>query len=229
MGWPTQTRVQGLTVGELNLLDSLPQTKRQPRKGVATRADRDIACRFGMEYFDGPRTQGYGGYVYDGRWKPVARRLKEHYGLSESASILEVGCAKGFLLHDLKDLMPKATLAGLDISEYALQTSMESVRPFIRVGNAKELPWPDHSFDLVLAINTIHNLELPECKRALREIQRVSRRHAYVVVDAYRTEEQRQRLLDWILTAKTFMHVEEWKQVFKEVGYTGDYYWFILE
>ncbi len=225
----TQKRVQGLTVGELNLLNSLPQTKRQPRKGVVTQADRDIACRFGKEYFDGSRTQGYGGYVYDGRWKSVARRLKEHYELGESVSILDVGCAKGFLLHDLKELLPRVTLAGLDISEYAILNAMESVRPFLRIGNARELPWPDHSFDLVLAINTIHNLELAECKQALREMQRVSRKHAYVVADAYRTEEQRQRLLEWILTAKTFMHVEEWKQVFKEVGYTGDYYWFILE
>ena len=225
----TQQRIHGLTVGELNLLDSLPQPKRQPRKGVATQADRNVACRFGKEYFDGPRAQGYGGYVYDGRWKPVARRLKEHYGLGESASILDIGCAKGFLLHDLNELLPRATLAGLDISEYAILNAMERVRAFLRIGNAKELPWPDHSFDLVLAINTIHNLELPECKQALREIQRVSRKHAYVVVDAYRTEEERQRLLDWILTAKTFMHVEEWKQVFKEVGYMGDYYWFILE
>lgn len=214
---------------ELNLLDSLPQTKRQPRQGVATQVDRDLASRFGQEYFDGARTQGYGGYIYDGRWKPVARRLKEHYGLGESASILDIGCAKGFLLHDLKALMPKASIAGIDISAYAHEHAMEGVRPFIRVGNAKELPWPDQSFDLVLAINTIHNLDLRECKQALREIQRVSRKHAYVVVDAYRTEEQRQRLLDWILTAKIFMHVDEWKLVFREVGYTGDYYWFILD
>ena len=196
---------------------------------MATQADRELACRFGREYFDGPRTQGYGGYVYDGRWRPVARCLAEHYQLDESASILDVGCAKGFLLHDFMELLPKATLAGLDISEYAVLNAMERVRPLLRVGNAKELPWPDHSFDLVLAINTIHNLDLSECKQALREIQRVSRKYAYVVVDAYRTEGQRQRLLDWILTAKTFLHVEEWKKLFQEVGYSGDYYWFILE
>ena len=31
----------------------------------------------------------------------------------------------------------------------------------------------------------------------------------------------------WNLTAKTVMHVDEWKSFFAEVGYTGDYYWFI--
>ena len=216
-------------MGEVNLLDSLPRTNRQPRKGLITQADRDIACRFGREYFDGPRTQGYGGYIYDGRWKPVARRLKEYYGLGDWAGILDIGCAKGFLLYDFRELMPQASLAAIDISSYAYDNSVESIRHLIRVGNAKDLPWPDHSFDLVFAINTIHNLELLECKQALREIQRVSRKHAYVVVDAYRTQEEKQRLLDWVLTAKTFMHVDAWKQLFQEVGYTGDYYWFIME
>ena len=84
-----------MTVGEINLLDSLPQTKRQPRQGVATQADREIASRFGKEYFDGSRMQGYGGYVYDGRWKSVAARLKDHYKLSDSASILDVGSGTG--------------------------------------------------------------------------------------------------------------------------------------
>jgi len=144
-------------------------------------------------------------------------------------SILDLGCAKGFLLHDFKELMPKARIAGLDISEYAYRNSMESVRPVMCLGNAKDLPWPDCSFDLVLAINTIHNLELPECCQALREIQRVSRKHAYIVVDAYHTEEQRQRLVNWVLTARTFMHVDEWEQLFEDVGYSGDYYWFVMK
>lgn len=194
-----------------------------------TPADREIACHFGREYFDGPRNQGYGGYVYDGRWKPVARRLMDYYQLDASSSVADIGCAKGFLLGDLKDLLPGMKIAGLDISEYAYKNSLESVRPMICIGNARDLPWPDRSFDLVLAINTLHNLEIAECRKALREIQRISRKAAYVVVDAYHNEGERERLLDWILTAKTFMHVEEWKQLFREVGYSGDYYWFILE
>jgi ubiquinone/menaquinone biosynthesis C-methylase UbiE len=106
---------------------------------------------------------------------------------------------------------------------------VKSVRPMLCVGNARDLPWPDQSFDLVLAINTLHNLDIAECRKALREIQRVSRKAAYVVVDAYRNEGERERLLDWILTAKTFMHVEEWQRFFREAGYTGDYYWFTLD
>lgn len=216
-------------MGEVNLLDSLPQTKRTGRGRAVTQADREIACRFGQEYFDGPRAQGYGGYVYDGRWKAVARRLKEYYRLSDAASILDIGCAKGFLLHDLQELMPGARVAGIDISAYAHQHAMASVRAVRHLGNAKALPFLDKSFDLVLSINTLHNLDLAECRQALQEIWRVSRHYAYIVVDAYHTEEQKLRFLDWVLTAKTFMHVDEWKQFFQDAGYTGDYYWTILE
>jgi ubiquinone/menaquinone biosynthesis C-methylase UbiE len=99
----------------------------------------------------------------------------------------------------------------------------------VRVGNAKSLPYPDKSFDLVLAINTIHNLPYEECKQSLREIQRVSRRHAFVMVDAYRTEAQRQAMLDWVLTAETMLHVDDWLKLFEEAGYTGDYYWWTVQ
>jgi hypothetical protein len=81
----------------------------------------------------------------------------------------------------------------------------------------------------VLSLNTIHNLPLDQCKQALREIQRVSRAHAFIVVDAWRTEEEHQRLQQWVLTAQTYMHVDDWGKLFREVGYTGDYFWFIVE
>ena len=38
---------------------------------------------------------------------------------------------------------------------------------------------------------------------------------------------KKKRMSEWNLTALTFMHVDEWVKVFKEVGYDGDYYWFI--
>ena len=216
-------------MAEIDLLDTLPKIVRKGQREAVTSEDREIASRFGEEYFDGPRKQGYGGYVYDGRWKPVAQRLKEYYHLNPSSSVADIGCAKGFLLNDLKDLLPGLKFTGLDISEYAYRNSLHSVRPMLCIGNARDLPWPDRSFDLVLAINTLHNLELSECRHALQEIQRVSRGGAFVVVDAYRDKNERERLLDWILTAKTFLHVEDWKKLFREAGYTGDYHWFILD
>ena len=219
-------------MAEINLLDLYPRSKRpiDERATQVTDADRQIGRQFGKEYFDGSRLQGYGGYHYHPRfWQATVRRFRDYYRLAEDASVLDVGCAKGYMLHDFKELMPQLKIAGIDISEYGVEHAMEDVRAFLRVANAKELPYEDHSFELVTSINTVHNLALEDCKQAVREIQRVSRKHAFITVDAWRTEEERQRLMKWNLTALTYMHVDDWKKLFAEVGYTGDYYWFIAE
>lgn len=217
---------------EINLLDLYPRTKRpiEERGRLITEEHRKVARQFGKEYFDGDRLYGYGGYYYHPRfWQATVRRFRDHYQLNENASVLDVGCGKGYMLHDFKELMPNLTIAGIDVSEYAIENAIETVMPFLRVGNSKELPYEDNSFDLVISINTVHNLPLEECKQALQEIQRVSRKDAFITMDAWRTEEERKRLMKWNLTALTYMHVKDWEKLFIEVGYTGDYYWFIAE
>lgn len=217
-------------MAEVNLLDQYPQSKRSldQRSSNVTDEIRSISCQFGRDYFDGDRLYGYGGYNYHPRfWQATVRRIRDYYNLPNDARILDVGCAKGFMLHDFKELMPQATVAGIDVSDYAISNCIDTMKPYLRVGNAKALPFDTNSFDLVIAINVIHNLERDDCAEAVREIQRVSRSHGFIVVDAYRTPEEKERLERWIVTCKTYMHVDEWKAFFSSAGYTGDYYWFI--
>lgn len=216
-------------MSEINLLDRLPQTKRdlKARAEQKTSEDRAVAKQFGRDFFDGERRHGYGGYRYDGRWLAVARRLIEYYRLPGNARILDVGAAKGFLMADFLQVLPGADVRGIDVSSYAKEQAYPGMGERIDLGSADELPYPDGSYDLVISINSIHNLPLDRCKQALREMERVSRAHKFVTIDAWRTEEERQRLLDWILTAETYMSVDDWVKVFAEVGYTGDYWWFI--
>jgi len=215
---------------EINLLDMYPKSKRpiDERARLVTEEHRAIARKFDVEYFDGERLTGYGGYRYDPRfWTDTVRRFRDHYGLPDDARILDVGCAKGFMMYDFSLLMPQADIRGIDVSRYAYEHARPEVKERIQLASANNLPFPDDSFDLVIAINTIHNLPPIDCKQALREIQRVSRKHAYVVNDAWRTEAEHEAMLKWNLTALTYMHVEDWKKLYSEVGYTGDYYWFI--
>ncbi len=216
---------------EVNLLNTHPATKRDYDKRMAEKTAEvvRIAKEFGKEFFDGDRKVGYGGYKYDGRWKAVASRMKEYYNLPDNAAILDIGCAKGFLLHDFRELMPQCTVAGIDVSEYAIENALESVRPFLKVASAESLPYPDKSFDLVISINSIHNLPLERLKTALREVERVSRGDSYVTVDAWRNELERENLFKWVLTAETMMHADDWKILFDEIGFTGDYWWFIAD
>jgi ubiquinone/menaquinone biosynthesis C-methylase UbiE len=219
-------------MAEINLLDLYPRSKRpiEERGQQITETHRDIARKFGVEYFDGDRLTGYGGYKYHPRfWQDTVKRFRDYYNLQPNARVLDIGCAKGFMLHDFKELMPDLDITGIDISDYAYQNSLESVRPYLQVGNATSLPFADNSFDLVICINTVHNLPLEQCKTALREIQRVTKNNSFVTMDAWRNDQEKLSLMKWNLTALTYMHVDEWKKLFKDIGYEGDYYWFIAE
>lgn len=215
---------------EINLLDVYPTTKRpiEERFKTVTIADRLAARRFGKEYFDGTRNQGYGGYNYYPKfWQPVVKRLQKFYHLNSKSRVLDIGCGKGFLLYDFRQLIPGITVAGIDISEYAIQNAMDDIKPYLVLGNTKKLPYANDTFDLVLAINTLHNLSLEECFIALEEIERVGKKDKFIVVDAWETEQEHQNMIKWVLTGLSCFSTSEWRQLFKMAKYTGDFYWFI--
>ena len=207
---------------ELDLLAKYPRAARDPaaRAAEKTREDVDIARRFGKEFFDGERRHGYGGYRYTPeRWQGVVQDFLHVY---EPKSVLDVGCAKGHMLYDFRRHRPRMRLAGIDVSTYAIENALPGIKKYLTVCNAESLPFERDEFDLVISINTIHNLPRRGVIKALREIERVGR-FGYVTVDAYRTEEQRRAVFDWSLTARTILHCDEWIALFSEAGYTGDY------
>lgn len=214
---------------EINLLARYPS----PSRNIAARlpakeSNRAVAKEFGREYFDGPRDQGYGGYRYDGRWIPVAEDIIAHFRLRPGQRILDVGCAKGFLVKDLMKVANGIQAFGLDVSTYAVMSCEPDVVGRLHLGDARSLPFPDGSFDAAVSINTLHNLDYDDCVRAVRELQRVSDGRAYIQVDAYRTEREKQLFLDWMLTAETHGTPEFWVDLFKHAGYTGAYYWTVI-
>lgn len=216
---------------EIFLLDLYPNSKKPIQDRIAPDIEerRAVARRFDREFFDGDRENGYGGYYYDGRWKPVVKRFIDYYGITSGWSILDIGCGKGFMLRDFMEALPGIRVAGLDISQYAIDHAEEITKPFVRVGNAVDLPYPDRSFDLVISINVVHNLESQRCKRALQEMMRVSKKFKYVQVDSYRNEQEKHNLRNWYLTAKLILGTKKWEKMFREAGYDGEYYWTIIE
>lgn len=215
---------------EIDLMERYPKTKRDLGKRIAekTEEDKKIARQFGKEFFDGERKHGYGGYSYHPKfWTGVVEDMIKHYNLTNKSKILDAGCAKGFMLYDFTKLCSGIAVRGIDISEYAIENAKPEVREFLNVGNAKDLSeFRDKEFDLVTSITTIHNLSRENCKQALKEIQRVGK-NAFITVDAWRDDVERKMMNAWNLTAETFMHVDNWKKLFNEAEYKGDYYWFI--
>ena len=215
---------------EINLLNRYPLTKRNVKARMGNKEEnRRIAMQFGREYFDGSREQGYGGYHYDGRWLPIAEDIIKHFALKPGDRVLDIGCAKGFLVKDLMQACLGLEAFGLDISRYALNNCEPELVGRLHLGNAVQLPFPDKSFNAVICINTVHNLERIDCVKALREIERVAPGGGYIQVDAYRTESERQIFEDWMLTAKTYGKPKDWLEIIREARYTGNYFWTILE
>jgi ubiquinone/menaquinone biosynthesis C-methylase UbiE len=189
----------------------------------------EIAIQYGKDYWDGERHLGYGGYKYDGRWRPVAEAMATHYNLKPGSTILDVGCGKAFLLYEFSQVVPNSKVAGLDISQYGIENAKEEIRKDLVVGTAAKLPYPDKSFDFVFSINTLHNLKNFELFAALKEIERVSRGPKHIVIESYRNEKEKANLLYWQLTCRTFYSPEEWEWFFKQAGYTGDYSYIVFE
>jgi ubiquinone/menaquinone biosynthesis C-methylase UbiE len=218
-------------MAEVNLLEKLPRGKRNvaARSTAKTEEHIRVSREYGEVYFDGPRDYGYGGYRYDGRWIPVAQDLIRHFDLKPGDRVLDVGCAKGFLVKDLLKVEPRLEAFGLDVSRYALLRCEPEVVGRLHLGSADDLPFPDNSFKAAISLNTIHNLDRSGCIRALAELQRVSGGRAFVQLDSYRTPEQKAIFEDWVLTAQWHDYPEGWIRLFDEAGYQGDYYWTIIE
>ena len=215
---------------EIDLLKNYPKAKRDLTKRLENKTEevRSVARKFDKEFFDGERKFGYGGFSYNSKyWSEVVKDFIDYYNLDDGSKILDVGCAKGFMLYDLFKLNSNLDLHGVDISKYAIENSVTEINHKLQVANATNLPYEDNFFDLVIAINTIHNLDKAECATALKEISRVSKNNAFLTVDAYRNNEEKQRMYAWNLTAKTIMSVDEWIKFFDQSNYDGDYFWFI--
>lgn len=218
-------------MAEINLLRALPPTKRSIEKRKLAKDPEVIRLskQFGEMYFDGPRDYGYGGYRYDGRWIPVAKDIITHFNLKPGDRILDIGCAKGFLVKDLMLVCPGLEAFGLDISSYALKHCEPEVVGRLHQGSADVLPFPDNSFDAVLSLNTIHNFKRDRAIIAMKEIQRISGGRVFVQVDSFYTPEQKEIFESWVLTAEFYGYPDEWIRLFNESGYTGDYYWTVVK
>lgn len=215
---------------EIDLMRNYPRTKRnvEERGASKTPEDRAIARRFDKEFFDGSRDTGYGGFNYMPRfWEPVVPDFQAHWNLQAGDSVLDVGCAKGFMMYDMQRLIPGLKMRGIDISGYAIDHAHEGVKDLVSVASCDDLPFEDKSFDVVISITTVHNMDYEGCIRTLKEIERVQRRGSFITVDAYRNDEEKRRMEAWNLTAQTVLHVDEWRELFDKAGYTGDYYWFM--
>ncbi len=197
--------------------------------------DNKIACmieakKYGKNYWDGKRRFGYGGYRYiPNRLTKIAKKIIKKFNLTNKSKILDVGCGKGYLLYEINKILPNAKITGLDSSIYAIRNAKKEIKKnlFLRKAEQK-YPFKREYFDLAVSFGCFHNLEINDLKKALNEIQRVSK-NTYVMVESYRNENELFNLQCWALTCESFFSKKEWEWLFKEFRYNRNYEFIYFE
>jgi SAM-dependent methyltransferase len=217
----------------LNIVTSLHKSSK--RDYLARMIDDKVQCmniakQYGKDYWDGDRRYGYGGYKYmPGRWKPVAEKLINIYNLKPGSKVLDIGCGKGYLIYEMKLLIPDLDVNGIDFSDYGLENAKEEIKPYVSKHNAElNLPYKDKDFDLVISLGTLHNLRISELKIALPEMERVGKK-SYLMLESYRNESELFNMQCWALTAESFFDKKEWIWLYEFFGYKGDYEFIYFE
>jgi len=210
---------------EVNL-SKVPPTAGKPRFEFDS-GKRKLLSQFGWEYFDDPNfCGGYRGFKYDGRWREIAQKMTDFFSLSDGAKILDIGCSKGFLLYDFKMINQTFDVYGIDISNYAIENSMPTIKNNLTCTSCTKLPYEESTFDLVLCMATLHNLPCEtDCRKAISEINRVGKNHKFVMVHTYKNVSEKQNVIRWEPTIQTVLSTDEWMKLFNEENYQG-HYWF---
>lgn len=219
---------------QLDIVTSLHRST--SRDYLARMNDDKVACmikakEYEFDYWDGDRRYGYGGYKYlAGRWKPVAEKLIEHYGLTAGSRVLDVGCGKAFLLYEIQQLLPGIELHGFDVSKHGLAEVHPELEAHVFRHRAQDVPYPfaDDYFDLVISLASLHNLRVFDLEKAVKEIERAGKQ-GYIMVESYRNEKELFNLECWALTAESLFDVDEWIWLYDRFGYTGDYEFIFFE
>ena len=180
------------------------------------------AWELGKDYYDGNRLNGYGGFKYDGRWLKMLPKIIKKYKLTKNSKVLDLGCKKGFLLKDLNILLPGIKTVGIENHSYALKKSVKCQSKLIQSEYYK-IPYKNKHFDFVIAFNSLYMYNLGDVIKSLKEIERVSKK-SYIVLASGENDKERNKFYKWTLIGTSILLQKEWKKLFRDIGFKGDYY-----
>ncbi len=212
---------------QINFWKHYPKINRKNISSLRVKVPNDLKKKlkkFPKEYFDGKRAHGYGGYYYNPKFfKKIVKAMIKYYKLNNKSKILDIGCAKGFMMYEFKKALPNCEIKGIDISRYCKKKAIKKIKKYIKIGTCEKLPYPNKYFDFVVSISTIHNVTKTGIKKSLKEIVRVSKKNSFIKIKAYKNAAEKNKINQWNLVAKSNLSQNQWLKLFAETNYTHDY------
>ena len=182
-----------------------------------------LAWNLDRDYYDGNRNNGYGGFNYDGRWLKLLPKIIKRYKLTNKSKILDLGCKKGFIMKDLKILLPQSKIVGIEDHIYPIKKAEKEIKKNIIFNNYYQIPFKKNFFDLVIGFSSIYKYNFIDVVKTIKEINRVSK-NSFFTVASYSNKREKELFDKWTLLGTTILEKKEWIQLFKILNYKGDYY-----
>ena len=195
------------------------------KKSKIKRKDLESYNRFGKSYFDNKKIGiGYGQYLYDGRFAKNARQIANFFKLKKNSKVLEVGCAKGYLLVEFLKLGMKTF--GLDGSYYAKINAHKLIKKNIKKFNIeKKMPFKSDFFDFVICKEVLPHIKKNKLNSLIKEISRVVKKKNNILIEIQSFKDKSDKFFfqNWDPTHKSCFNEKEWIKILKNNDYKGYY------
>ena len=159
----------------------------------------------------------------------ISRWGLSHLEIQPADQILDIGCGGGANIARMLKLAPQGNVCGLDYSELCVRKSVRHNRRAvsrgsseIRCGSVSQIPWPEGTFDLVTAFETVYFW--PDFVNDLREVRRALKPGGKIFIcnEMMKVETGEQPYTFWIekLHLKAYSK-REFQEHLSAAGFTG--------
>lgn len=173
---------------------------------------------FGKTYFDGKKAYpGYGGYTYDSRFSEPVKKLVDRLKLDKNDKIIELGCAKGFILYEFWKLGFRNIL-GQDVSNYAIKNSKTEIKGMLMPKCISKIEAKDNSVKLLFSKEVLPHLSIQKMMKTFNEISRVIKDDGiiYLEIQTGSDKQALNKMRLWDPTHKIVKTKNWWEKILKK-------------
>lgn len=176
---------------------------------------------YGYDYFDNSDYGiGYGGYSYDGRYASSVELIAKEFDLAPGMQILEVGCAKGFILYEF--FKQGYHVQGVDLSEYATANTPAEISEKISCASSTDLAFADDSFDFSFSKEMLPHLAEPDIDKAVNELMRVTKgNQIFLEIQVATSDSSSELIRKWDDTHQTIKKPAWWLNKLNQLDFDG--------